>query len=299
MSQRDQAICLRTTDYSETSQVVHFLTRASGVVRLLAKGTKRPKSKSLGAIDLLSEGDLVFAGAGRGALGTLMEFTEAVSHLDLRRDARRLNTGLFMLEMVAAMLADADPHVEVFDLLHNALARLGHDEAPAPAVLAYFQWRLLRHVGLLGQLRDCVSCGQAILAAEEGRAGMPARENGTVGRPAHANGRVGRLAHAIPGQPSATDSAGKPARPTHATPGDVYFSSAQGGLLCGACESAVAEKHRVDRESLSAIATMLAVEAGSKTAMPDKQAAALSRLLNYHITQQLGKPLKMARHVVP
>ena len=54
MRHRQPAIALRTTDYSETSQVVHFLTREMGGVRLLAKGTKRPKSKSGGAIDLMS-----------------------------------------------------------------------------------------------------------------------------------------------------------------------------------------------------------------------------------------------------
>ena len=61
MQYRTRAICLRTADYSETSQVVHFLTRAHGLVRLLAKGAKRPRSKSGGAIDLLSEGQVVYS----------------------------------------------------------------------------------------------------------------------------------------------------------------------------------------------------------------------------------------------
>ena len=254
MRQREPAICLRTHDYSETSQVVHFLTRTSGVVRLLAKGTKRPKSKSGGALDLLSEGDLVFSGAGRLTLGTLMEFTETVPHLDLRHDGRRLNVAVFLLELAAEMLPESDPHPEVFDLLHNALVRLGQEGAPVAAVLAYFQWRLLRHVGLLGQLNDCVVCGDTILTPAD-------------------------------------------ATSLRLPPRDVYFSSFQGGLLCGACESATVEKYLLDRDTLSAIAILLAVEAGQKAPLPDKQARALTRLLNSHITQQLGKPLKMARYV--
>jgi len=75
MRHRQPGICLRVTDYSETSQVVHFLARGCGVVHLLAKGTKRPKSRSGGAIDLLAEGDLVFTTRSSGALGTLIEFT--------------------------------------------------------------------------------------------------------------------------------------------------------------------------------------------------------------------------------
>lgn len=162
MRSREPAICLRTTDYSETSQVVHFLTRRTGVVRLLAKGTKRPKSKSGGAIDLLSEGDLLFSVKDTGVLGTLMEFSETVSHTPLRKNAARLNTSLYMLELAHEMLAEGDPHTAVFDLLHRALARLAQDDAPIPAVLAYFQWRLLRHVGLLGGLDVCVACGVSV-----------------------------------------------------------------------------------------------------------------------------------------
>jgi len=162
MRHREPAICLRATDYSETSQVVHFLARESGVARLLAKGTKRPKSKSGGAIDLLAEGDLVFTTPGGEALGTLIEFTETTARPRLRRDAARLNVALYMIELAGALLAEGDPHPEAFDLLHGALLRLGEPDAPAPAVLAYYQWRLLRHVGLMGELRACVECGRAI-----------------------------------------------------------------------------------------------------------------------------------------
>ena len=247
MPQRESAICLRTADYSETSQVVHFLTRGWGVVRLLAKGAKRKKSATGGAIDLLSEGDLVFIASSGQALGTLVEFTETASHGSLRKDTGRLNAAMLMIELVGALLPEADPHPEVYDLLHNSLARLGDADAPLPAVLAYFLWRLLRHVGLLGDLDKCVVCG------------------------------------------------GSPAGP----PRDAYFSSTEGGLLCGGCESGVAEKYRLDGSTLAGLAALAAAQAGRKVALPDKQAYAICRMLAYHASQQLGKPLKTARYAIP
>jgi DNA repair protein RecO (recombination protein O) len=248
MRRREPAICLRTVDYSETSQVVHFLARASGVVHLLAKGSKRPKSATGGAIDLLHEGELVFLPRSSEALGTLAEFTETASHAELRRDARRLNTALYMIELVSEALAEADPHPEVFDLLHNALARLGQVDASAAAVLAYFQWRLLRHVGLLGQLDTCISCGRAL------------------------------------------HGAGRPAK-------GVVFSSREGGLLCGDCENTSGEAYRLSGAALAALAALRAAQAGRRVALRSAQADAVNRLLAYHLSQQLGKPLKMARHV--
>ena len=162
MRLREPGICLRTTDYSETSQVLQFLTRGAGVVRLLGKGTKRPKSSSGGAIDLLAEGELLFIRKNTDALGTLVEFTETVSHSNLRVDAARLNTSLYMIELVSESLPEADPYPEVFDLLHGALGRVPQPDAPLQAVLAYFQWRLLRCVGLLGGMEACVSCGTPV-----------------------------------------------------------------------------------------------------------------------------------------
>ncbi len=249
MKQKQPAICLRTADYSETSQVVCFLTRGAGVVRLLAKGAKRPKSSSGGAIDLTSEGDLVFITKPGGQLGVLAEFTETTSHIPLRRDAGTLNAALYMLEVAAESLGEDDPNREVFDLLHSGLARLDRPDAKVPAVLAYFQWRLLRHVGLTCQVRQCVACGQ----------------------PAAATSR--------------------------ATGGEVWFSSALGGVLCANCQGAAPEKYKLNGATLGGLAALAAAEGGAKVALADKQARGVNRLLAYHIQQQLGKGLKMARHV--
>jgi len=263
MRQRESAICLRTTDYSETSQVVHFLTRGWGVVRLLAKGAKRPKSSSGGAIDLLGEGELVFIARSGSALGTLVEFTETVSHAPLRKDAARLNTALYMIELAGAMLAEGDPHPEIFDLLHNGLARMADEDAPVTAVLAYTQWRLLRHVGLLGEMHRCVSCGGPVLGASgQGSQGHASRLD---------TSRAAR---------------------------EACFSSLAGGLLCGGCEAAATEKLRLDAATLAGIAALTAAEAGKKVMLPDKQAKAVARMLAYHVSQQLGRHLKTARYVI-
>jgi len=252
MRKRESAVCVRKSDYSETSQVVCFFTRGWGTVRLLAKGSKRKKSSTGGAIDLMSEGDLVFIASSRQTLGTLVEFTETDPHRALRADAHRLNAAMLMIELVGELMPEADPHPEAFDLLHNGLMRLGQDDAPVPAVLAYFQWRLLQHAGLLGALDCCVLCGRAVTAPE-------------------ARGDQG-----------------------------VYFSSTEGGLICGGCETAaLAEKYRLDGATLAGLAVLAAAQAGRKVSLPDRQAHGVNRLLAYHAAQQLGKPLKTARYAIP
>ena len=164
MPTTDQAICIRISDYSETSQVLSLLGRDGGVLRVIAKGAKRPKSKSGGRVDLLAEGRLVYAPPRREGLGTLIEFAETVSHTQLRDDLPRLNAAMFMLELCGSLLAEHDPHPEVFDLLHHALDRLGQADASPPAVGAWFVYRMLRHVGLLGEMGRCADCGGELAA---------------------------------------------------------------------------------------------------------------------------------------
>ena len=252
MRHREKAICLRTVDYSETSQVVHFLTRGVGLVKMIAKGSKRPKSNTGGALDLLCEGDLVYSsGRGGEALGTLIEFTETVSRTALRRRAGGgLNAALYLMELAEAMVAEGDPHPEVFDLLHNGLARLGDADAPVAAVLAYCQWRMLRHAGLLGEMSACMGCGTPVDRASGGD-----------------------VRHMV-------------------------FSSRRGGLLCGSCETAADEKYPTDATTLGGLRAMRAAEAGRGGAMDDAQARSVSRMLAYHITEQLGKRLKMERYAI-
>ena len=281
MRQREPAICLGVTDYSETSQVVHFLTRGAGIARLLGKGTKRAKSKSGGAIDLLSEGELVFI-PGRGeSLGTLVEFSESVAHNALRKASAALEAALFMIEAAGRLLGPGDPHPEVFDLLHNSLARLAQADAPRPAVLAYFLWRLLRHAGLLGELRECVSCGEAVGTGPAGAQTGHAHPTDPAQRP--------------PGGPRGPVRLVRHASERDATAEVVHFSSALGGFLCAACEGAAVEKYRLDGAAMAAIAALAAAEAGRRVVLPPRQAQAVIRLLAYHIGNQTGRPLRMAR----
>ena len=74
MLTKDLAICIRAIDYSETSQIVTFFTRASGKIGAIAKGSKRPKSAFDGPIEIFSHGRIVFTDSNKEKLATLTEF---------------------------------------------------------------------------------------------------------------------------------------------------------------------------------------------------------------------------------
>ena len=93
----DDAVCLRVTDFSETSQIVTLLTRAHGLVPLIAKGVKRESKKGVvsGPLDLLTSGEVVFVPAkGMAELGTLAGWELADHRNGLRADLAGLNAAM-------------------------------------------------------------------------------------------------------------------------------------------------------------------------------------------------------------
>ncbi|MEP0843211.1 MAG: DNA repair protein RecO, partial [Phycisphaerae bacterium] len=131
----DQAIALRRLDYSETSQVLLFLTRAHGPRRLIAKGIKRgTRDRFAVGIDLLERGDVTFIAraGGEGSLGTLTEWRQVTIHAGLRGNLGRLYAAQYAAEITAAMIEEADPHPELYDALCRLLERLAEGGGGSP-----------------------------------------------------------------------------------------------------------------------------------------------------------------------
>lgn len=154
----DQAVCLRVTPYSETSQILSLFSREHGRVRLIAKGatrrTKAGKGKFDGGLDLLDSGDAVFSFAPDRELCVLTEWRLRDGHLALRRDLRAMYLGLYAAELIERLVEQHDAHPKLFDQLERLLLRLGDVES-REAVAVAFQLNLLRQVGLLPDFGRC------------------------------------------------------------------------------------------------------------------------------------------------
>jgi DNA repair protein RecO (recombination protein O) len=172
MLTNDQVVCIRTVDYSETSQVVTFFTSRTGKVTVLAKGAKRQKSPFGGPIEIFSCGRAVFSDSGRDKMGTLVEFEPLAGpgapgdSSVLAKNLFAFNCCLFAVELVNLLTTDFDPHPGLFD----GLLKFLHDVTDPHCCLAtarrggvllnlvLFQLRLLREIGLSPVFEICVNC---------------------------------------------------------------------------------------------------------------------------------------------
>ncbi len=161
MQTRDEAICLRAVNYSDTSQVVTLLTRDHGKVAAMAKGSRRAKSAFDGAIEVFSCGPVMLIIKDNGGkLANLTEFSQQPRFRGLHQNLYALNAGLFAAELTEAFLEDHDPHPALFDKLLKFLETLQAAEKNAErlAWLILYQLRLLEEIGVAPALDECVNC---------------------------------------------------------------------------------------------------------------------------------------------
>jgi len=163
MLTKDRAVCLRASDYSETSQVVTLFARLSGKVRAIAKGSKRPKSAFDGPIEVLSLGDIVSSGVHKDTLATLTEFQQQPIGVGLRRNLLAMHSALLAAELLDSLTDELDPHPALFDHFAQFLQDMDNPELASERRdvmirLILFQIVLLREVGVHPILKACANC---------------------------------------------------------------------------------------------------------------------------------------------
>lgn len=136
------AYVLHTRSWRETSLIVELLTRDYGRVAVVAKGARRPHSALRGV--LMGFQPLSAAWSGGGEVKTLVR-AEWLGGQPLLH-GRALLCAYYLNELVVHLSAREDPHPELFDAYHAAVADLAAGAAQPP-VLRRFELALLSTLG--------------------------------------------------------------------------------------------------------------------------------------------------------
>ncbi len=164
---RDIAICVRHWDWSETSQTLSLMTREHGLLRCLAKGSKREKSAFSGGLELCTLGGFNAIVKPNTELALLTSWDLQDPMPMVRRTSERFNACMYAIDLIPRLILDHDPHPEVFDALLALLETIGGMEpcdrgVPILSVLVWYQWQLLVHTGSKPELHVDVRTGEEI-----------------------------------------------------------------------------------------------------------------------------------------
>ncbi|MBC7834626.1 MAG: DNA repair protein RecO [Phycisphaerales bacterium] len=142
----DDAICIRQWEWSETSQTVSLFTREHGLVRALAKGSRRPKAPFSGGLEVLTFGQAGLVIRPNTELAILGEWDLRETFPGLRASLEQHYAGLYMAELVQHVLTHHDPHPALFSALLESLRSVG-EPSSVRASLLWFQWAALSETG--------------------------------------------------------------------------------------------------------------------------------------------------------
>jgi DNA repair protein RecO (recombination protein O) len=160
-SEKSLAIVLRIVEFSETSIIATIFTESFGKLSALAKGARRPKSPFEAALDLLAVCRIVFIHKSTDALDLLTEAKLERRFRSATRDLSRLYAGYYIAELLTDLTDPNDPHPVLFQAANRSLFDLDNGESVAPTVLR-FELSMLRELGLLPSLDNCVGCGESV-----------------------------------------------------------------------------------------------------------------------------------------
>jgi DNA repair protein RecO (recombination protein O) len=173
---RAHGIVLRTYKLGEADRVVVLITPERGMVRAVAKGVRKTRSKFGSRLEPLSHVELQLH-EGRGELHLVTQ-VETVDHFRaIREDLDRLTKAISMLEAVDQVALQDEPAPELYRMLLGALRTLAANDTPL--VTAGFFLKLLTLEGAGPQVDVCVQCGEAgsLVAFSAGDGGLVCREH--------------------------------------------------------------------------------------------------------------------------
>ena len=156
-AQSQLAYILHKRPFRDSSQILELFTRDHGRLAVLSRGSRSPKSRINGLLQLYRP--LLVSWRGRGELPVLGAVDAAEIHPP-RLFGRALMSAMYVNELLMHLLHRHDVHQQVFQLYHDCLYQLQSGEIEP--VLRLFEKDLLAELGFALNLTHDADSGEAL-----------------------------------------------------------------------------------------------------------------------------------------
>ena len=155
-----EAIILRTYNLAEADKIVVCLTRDFGVVRAVARGARRLKSRFGAGLEPFTIVALTYYEKEGRELVTLRQTEILKSFFALSKSAEIVSALAYMSELVIEFAPPHEPNEKVFRMVRAILLALLEAPSEIYALVRYFEVWILKLSGFFPDLYRCVDCGQ-------------------------------------------------------------------------------------------------------------------------------------------
>jgi len=159
------AINLKSYNLGENDKIIVMYSKEKGLIKGVAKGVKKPKSKLGARMDSLVANKLMmFKGKN---LDTICEAQSLNTFKNNRQCLDKLFYSMYVSEIVTNFGVEDDPNSgEIYDLFYKALEKIANASGKKDALIGVikFQLKFMQVAGFGVELDSCLCCKEQILA---------------------------------------------------------------------------------------------------------------------------------------
>ncbi len=160
------AIVLRSYNLAEADRIVLCLTRSAGLVRAVAKGARRMKSRFGAALEPFTFIKLDFYEKENRELVTISQAEILKSNFDLAAHPDSTDALAYIAELVSEFAPPHEANDKLYRMVKACIDALASLPDRPNLVVRYFEVWLLRLAGLFPDLRDCAQCNKRLVEDE-------------------------------------------------------------------------------------------------------------------------------------
>ena len=161
------AINLKSYNLNDADKIVVMYSKENGLIKGVAKGVKKPKSKLGARMDLLVANSLQLL-KGR-SMDTIIQAQTLNNFRKTREDFDKLMLSSYISELVINFGEGSESaSEEIYELLYKALNRISDSAEKKDALIATikFQLKFLLIMGFCVELDTCLCCRERVLDEE-------------------------------------------------------------------------------------------------------------------------------------
>lgn len=153
-----EALVLRTYNFGEADKIVVCLTHTSGLIRAVAKGCRKLKSRFGAALEPFTLAKITYYQKENQELVSLNQAEILKSHFDLSGQAETLTGLAYMGDLVIEFSPPYEPNERLFRMVKACLNAICESQSDLQVILRYFEIWLLKLEGYLPDIRHCGEC---------------------------------------------------------------------------------------------------------------------------------------------
>lgn len=162
-----EGLVLKSFGLSEADKIVVFLTQEHGVVRGVAKGAKRMKSKFGGSLEPFSIVRLTYFQKEDRELVSIQQSEIVKSFFELAVQPHTFQKFAYLVELLSDFAPPSDPNERLYRMAKVCLETSDEHPEKLSQMIFYFELWLLKLGGYLPSWEKCDICGREIDRAEK------------------------------------------------------------------------------------------------------------------------------------